>query len=154
MANENEFSVTSSPLDEVEVICDVCLTRASLKRGGYNNNTFIVKCECGVFEMMPKNYKFEVGAKNRVLLATVLKRSDRKSGSYTSGDPSRNRLLIELDTGVLLENDEEVDSFIWPTDIGRKPFGELERRSTQLMDLYLKFKHLEPSPASEKDSDE
>ncbi len=140
-----EYSYTNFPLDVVQVICDDCLTCCEVKRGGYNSCVYILKCLCSRRQMEVHGYRFTTGDSNRVLASTFLKPSSRTPGRY-GNDPDEVRLLIELDTGILLEDVEDVKFFIWATNNGHLPFAELERRATRLMEIYARFKHLQGAP--------
>ncbi len=140
-----EYSYTNFPLDIVQIVCDDCLTCCEVKRGGYNSCAYILNCPCGRRQMEVHTYRFTTGNSNRVLASTFLRPSLRKLGQY-SNDPDEARLLIELDTGILLENEEDIKFFIWATHNGHLPYAEIERRATRLMEIYNRFKHLQGAP--------
>lgn len=140
-----KYEVKTFPLNTVSVVCDDCLRVVKIRRAGNYHLTCLVTCLCGTQEMTTKNWQFEVGPKHKVFLSTILMLSDRVKGTYsnTNSEYDVHRMLIEHDTGIVLEDDDAIRLFLWATSNGDEAFDELERKSTQLMDLYNKFKDVQ-----------
>lgn len=139
-----KYLTANLPADDIIVVCDECLQPCSLQKFGY---TYISRCTCGLSELEINEWEFPLGAKRKVFVSTVFvstifKPSNRKRGSYNDGRFEKLQILVEIDTGVLIESDDDMKSLMWATDYGRNSYEALEQRSIQLMELYNKFKHV------------